>query len=507
MWTPKLHCPGVARLAGAIVALTLLSIGAAVAQTSGTRYEGTLSVIWGDPRPGALGGATRFSLTSPDGTRYELQIAPDQRNAAIGYFGKRVIIQGRAAGRARSGEPSIAVDQIELAPGSEKVQPRAAVTRRVLFVLLRFKGDAQQPHPPRFFRQLTNPLTPLAGSKTPATINGFFNKTSWGKLRWKADVTRWLTLPRRKNYYAPCGWNSACADLNGIVNHGLKLVEDDGVNLSAYDNINFVLNNDLDCCAWGGGFTYKGRFYGATWEPPWGQEAAVYVHELGHSIGLPHSGWVYYAYDSPWDEMSNGSTAQSVQCGTYFSANDNANRAIRCTEPGGGYITAHKNHLNWIPSAKIVVINSKTSKRVKLTANASALAAGIKMIKICIQGRRCNGSTARYITVEARIGNIAYEKGLPGNGVIIHDVKMNRAPIGGSCFFNNQSGWAIPIDAKKGDYNKNQCNSGGRPWPNYALGNAQFLPGQTYRNTNLGVVVKVVRKAGSAYIVRATRTK
>jgi hypothetical protein len=185
------------------VALALLSIGAAVAQTSGTRYEGTLSVIWGDPRPGALGGATRFSLTSPDGTQYDLQIAPDQRNAAIGYFGKRVIIQGRSAGRARSGEPSIAVDQIELAPASERIEPRAAVTRRVLFVLLRFKGDAQEPHPPRFFLDLTNPLTPRAGSNTPATINGFFNKTSWGKLRWRAHVagrgglnpTRWLTLP------------------------------------------------------------------------------------------------------------------------------------------------------------------------------------------------------------------------------------------------------------------------------------------------------------------------
>jgi hypothetical protein len=155
----------------------------------------------------------------------------------------------------------------------------------------------------------------------------------------------------------------------------------------------------------------------------------------------------------------------------------------------------------------MVVINSKTSERVKLTANASALAAGVKMIKICIRGRRCNGSTARYITVEARIGNLAYERGLPGNGVIIHDVDMNRGPIGGSCFFNSQSGWAVPVDATNGDYNSNQCNSGGRPWPDYALANAQFLPGQTYRDANLGVVVRVLRKAGASYIVRATRTK
>jgi hypothetical protein len=131
------------------------------------------------------------------------------------------------------------------------------------------------------------------------------------------------------------------------------------------------------------------------------------------------------------------------------------------------------------------------------------------MIKICLSCASCTGSTARYITVEARIGNAAYEKGLPGDGVIIHDFQANRGPIGQGdpCFFNSQSGWAVPVDATKGDYNSTNCNSGGRAWPNYALGNAQFLPGQTYRNNGLGVRVRVVRKAGAAYIVKVTRTK
>jgi hypothetical protein len=428
-----------ARLAVAAMALVVLSFGAADAQTaSGTRFEGTLSVVWGDPRPGLSGGGTQFSLTSPDGTTYALELGADQQNAAVHYFGKRVVVQGRAVSRARGGEPGIAVDQIELAPSPGAIQPRAAVTRRVLFVLLRFKDDTQEPHPPRFFRQLTNPKRPPAGSKTPATINGFFDKTSWGQLIWTADVAgkgglnprRWLTLPKTKAQYAPCGWSGSCADLTAITNDGLALAEAAGVNLTVYDNINIVLNNDLDCCAWGGGRTYKGKFYGMTWEPPWGQEAAVYVHELGHSIGLPHSGWVHYDYDSPWDEMSGGSTGQSVQCGTYFSANSNANRPIKCTEPGGGYITAHKDHLNWIPAANMVVINSKTAKRVRLTANATGVAAGVKMIKICLSSASCTGSTARYITVEARIGNAAYEKGLPGDGVIIHDFQANRGPTG-----------------------------------------------------------------------------
>jgi len=512
-----------ARFAAAVMALAVLSFGSADAQTgTGSRIEGMLSVVWGDPRPGATGGVIRFSLTTPDGIRYRLQVGADQQNATIGYFGKRVIVQGQVVqdqrnSNAPGNEPSIAVDQIEVAPSAKTIQPRAAVTRRVLFILLRFKGDTQEPHPPSFFRKLTNPKLPPAGSNIPATINGFFNKTSWGKLNWRADVagqgglnpTQWLTLPKTKNQYAPCGWSSACADLNGIAADGLALVAAAGVNLSIYDNLNFVLNNDLDCCAWGGGYYHNSKYYGATWEPPWGQESAVYVHELGHSIGLPHSGWVYYAYDSPWDEMSGGSTAQWMQCGTYFSANSNGNRTLWCTEPGGGYIAAHKDHLGWIPAANMVVINSVTTQRVKLTANASGLGAGIKIIKVCLKSAPCTGSTAHYLTVEARVGGIAYENGIPGEGIIIHDFRANRAPIGGSdpCFFNPQSGWAVPIDATKKDYDRTNCNSGGRTWPNYALGNAQFVAGQVYNNTKLGVRIKVLRRKGSSFIVKVWRTK
>ena len=58
----------------------------------------------------------------------------------------------------------------------------------------------------------------------------------------------------------------------------------------------------------GRSFVYQNRFYGATWEPPWGQNTSTYAHEMGHSLGLPHSGWRYYAYDSPWDVMSGRAT-------------------------------------------------------------------------------------------------------------------------------------------------------------------------------------------------------
>jgi hypothetical protein len=206
--------------------------------------------------------------------------------------------------------------------------------------------------------------------------------------------------------------------------------------------------------------------------------------------------------------MSNGSVAQQMLCATYFSANDNALDNVFCTEPGGGYITPHKDFLGWVPAANKVVIKTATTQTVKLEADAWPLGAGIKMIKVCLAGERCSGDRAHYLAVEARMTGRQFDDGLPGDGVIIHDVRMDRGPIGGRCFFNNQSGWAVTIDATPNDWRgPPNCDSGGRTWPNYALGNAQFMVGDTYRNNALHVTISVMKKKGAAYNVRVRRTQ
>src|SRR5690349_12998677 len=104
-----------ARLAGALFVLVALSYGSAFAQVT-TSYNGILSVMWGDPRPGHAGGAVRFELTESNGTTHPLEIAPDQQNRAIQFFGKRVMVQGHAGAQRAAGEPSaIVVDDITAA--------------------------------------------------------------------------------------------------------------------------------------------------------------------------------------------------------------------------------------------------------------------------------------------------------------------------------------------------------------------------------------------------------
>ena len=85
--------------------------------------------------------------------------------------------------------------------------------------------------------------------------------------------------------------------------------------------------------------------------------------------------------------------------------------------------------------------------------------------------------------------------------MLFRSFQRNRASIGGSCYFNSQSGWALPVDSTPGDYDSVACGAGGRTFPNYALFNAQWLPGQTYSNSTYGFSVQVVSKSGSTYLV------
>jgi len=492
-------------------------------QTSFTlSFEGTLNIVYGDSKRGDI-GETRYTLALANGSSVPLQYIGQQTLAS--YFLKRVLVSGRlgpSQNAVTKGKTSwsILADSVTLA--DQQLQPdqnsanqvtATAVTgtKKVLMLLLRFSDDSSVPHPPSFYSDLINPSTPP--SYLPATVNGFYINASWNQFHWVADVggaggvpaTDWLTLTYGKSHYAPCDWSTSCADLNAITNDAITAGVAAGINFPAYDNVNFVISNDLDCCAWGGSFTatINGvmKNYGATWEPPWGQEAGTYSHEMGHSLGLPHSGWVYYAYDSPWDVMSAVMTATSWSCGSYYSANDAATDSLYCGNPGDTISAPYKDYLGWIDPSHEAVTSTSASVTVLLDGDALPLGTAKKMIKVCITGSPCTGPNAHYFTVEARVRSAYGDGGIPGEGVIIHMFEADRPIIGGNCFFNSQSGWAWPIDSTPGDFDSVNCNSGGRPYPDYALFNAQWNPGQSYLNSTYGLTIKIQSRSDSTFTV------
>jgi len=463
--------------------------------------QGVLDIIYSDGIIGA--GESRYYLSMADGTRIRLMFSSPP---SFAFFSKTVVVTG-AAPTQRAAENNLVeltmlVDSISL-PASEAKSlaepgvtlPTVSGTKKMIILLLKYSDDSSVPHDVSFYSNLINP-----GSGN--TVNAFYQTSSWGALAIQADVTSWLSLPSPKNTYAPCGFSSVCANIDLVWNDGVTAGHNYGVNFANYDMISFVLSNDLDCCAWGG--TYYTTLYGVTkswgvtWMPPWSQHAGTYSHEVGHSIGLPHSGWVYYDYDSPWDVMSDGDRFNPVSCGSYNSRNAGGTLTLYCYTPGD-IIAPYKDMLGWIDSGHLLTVASGTSALATVDSLAASLSSNYKMLKLCISGYSCvsGGSTSRYIAVEVRT-RTGYDQYLPGEGVILHMFQGDRSTVSGSCFFISDNPPAYPIDSTPGDYGPG-CSVGSRTYPNYALYNAQWLPGQTYSDSRL--TISVLSRSGSTFAV------
>jgi len=488
----------------------------------GYRVQGIFSTIYGD---GHNVSQTRYYLSLANQTRISLDF---DSPPFFGYSGENITVTGGlptsealADGRfektmhvttltplAQTGATGSASGDSDVRLGS------ASGTFRIILLPLQFSDDAASSRLPTWTGYPNPGDSNYYDNLINTLVNNFYQADSWGQFGVHGDIANggtWMVLPHTKWYYAPCGFASACADLGAVGNDGIALGLSHGVNFANYDAIGFILSNDLDCCAWGGGWydTLNGvtKVWGATWEPPWGQHSSVYSHETGHSIGLHHSGWVYYAYDSPWDIMSDSYDSPATGCGSYYSLNDGVTESVYCYVPEDT-IAPYKDVLGWIDSShKLSVTSSAT---VQVDSLAAPLSSAYKMLKICVTGYSCatGGSTSRYLTVEVRTQYGPYDQYLPGEGVIIHMYQGSRPAVSGSCFFNSQSGPAYPIDSTPGDYNSAGCNSGGRSWPNYALFNAQWSVGQTYNipSSMGGGQIKVLSRSGNTFTILAAAT-
>lgn len=142
--------------------------------------------------------------------------------------------------------------------------------RKVLVLLVRWSGSAEIPWSKEIVREKV-----FTDAKS---ANEFYQEESYGqisltgKLQPDGDVFGWYTIP---------GTAESACEPRDWVDDANQIAEEQGVNLSGYDDIIYDMSNE-HACGWGGYTTSYGIFVRGT-------NTGTFAHELGHGLGLWHA--------------------------------------------------------------------------------------------------------------------------------------------------------------------------------------------------------------------------
>ncbi len=441
------------------------------------KLSGRLDVLWGDPpMDSGLPPQTVILLYDDDGNATELLLDEELLEGHGGLLalkGKEVTITGIPAPLPAS---RVLVDALEVAEGEGADVPGTVAgalsgSQPWVTILCRFSDFTGTTPETRAWFQT------LMGNTDPG-MDHFWRQLSYNNINLSGSVVvGWYNLPNPRSYYIYDMDGDGSVDLDGVrAVVDCSAAADADVFFPNFVGINMMFNQNLDCCAWGGGvsnLTIDGqtRDYAATWMPPWGfRTHSTMGQEMGHGFGLPHSSGPYTAtYDSQWDVMSSGGM---------------------CADPHPEYtcigvhtISYHKNKLGWIPAARRFtsfagdpVARTMTIERLALPPNNSNfLMAQIPTDWTSFLGLRI---PTQWYTIESR-RQVGYDDEIPGNAVVIHEVVPARG---------DRSAQVVDPD---GNGNTNDAG-------------AMWLPGENFHDAANGVQVYVESETTTGYVVSIT---
>jgi M6 family metalloprotease-like protein len=452
--------------AGGLAVLVLAAPGSLGAQGA-TAVTGTLTAVWGDPSPESVARpVVRWFLAPGRGGEVELELPAAVLREVGGVRAvdrRRVrasgVLAARPAGRSVD-RPVLRATELRVVdepPSARSHAPPQVGSRPYAVLLCRFADLAVEPRPPSFFETLMGDGFPNMGH--------YFREASGALLDLAGTrAFGWYRLPRAHSAYFDSG--SGAVLLFELADDCIAAAADD-VDFAAFSGIVVQFNGPLgrtsEGKAWGGArvLALDGteRVWPFVWMPRWATESSrygIYAHELGHSLGLPHSSGPYdLTYDSSWDVMSR----------PYLQWDSGLNAWIP-----GETIAFHKDLLGWIPASRKVTVSGDSDRHVRLDPHtAGAAGTGTLLVRITMPG------TPDFYTVEARRLD-GYDQGLPGEAVLLHRVPD---PDGPDCTLHR---CAQVVDR----YDNGNPNDAGAMW----------LPGHTFDDGVVRVSVTGATETG-----------
>jgi len=413
----------------------LLSIAGveATAETfsSGDAVEGHLDLLWGDPQPGSGQAAQlQFTVTDDQGTTVAFELSRQLLEAHDNFLdwnAQRVrvhLADQRHAGLWRAQALTLLGDGL-LSERGGPTGPQPWVS-----ILCKFSDVEDEPRNLTYFQDMY--------ANEVGGLDDYWRKQSYNKINIVGSTAvDWVDLPEPQTFYVPTPGSGTDSNRSAIFDDCTEAADpfvdfsNDGS--GGFSGINMMLNESLDCCAWGGSrfATLDGisKSWRTTWNPPWAfGQAAIIAHEMGHGFGLPHSNNFdgdSDPYDSPYDVMS-AATRNSINDSVYG-------------RQGKHHTAYHKERLDWFEESEVIEVTVDGSATVTIDAMALATTSNYRMVRIPIP------ETNDWYTVETR-KRIGYDANLPGDAVIISYIDTNRS----------QPAWTVDTDSPPANFADNE---------------------------------------------------